>query len=264
MFFEGFSLVTQDVQGVRYRFRSGGTAPDAIFLLHGRPETHVMWHRVGPLLARYYTVICPDLHPERSPEQQVNDLLTLATITGHDKFVIVGQDYGAHLGYLTAATAPDRVQALVLMEALPAATHEGRDDMAFSLAQYNSCWFAQLHPKPESHTIPVPAEWLEKPLPAESVFAPEAVADYLSASIWQHARTVTWAAACHPIRCPVLVLWAASGRIGGWYDPVRRWCDVTSAPTEGHAINGLHFLAEEAPGDVETAISLFLEHCIPE
>ncbi len=260
MFFEGFTLTTREINGVIYRFRLGGAGKQTVMLLHGRPETHAAWHHVGPFLAADYCVICPDLHPERTPAEQASDLLELATVTGHDRLVIAGQDYGAHLACQIAAAAPERVQAVIVMEALPAPDHTGRDDMAFSLSQYDCCWFGQLHPKPESQTIPVPSEWLENPLPSESIFAPEAVADYLSASIWQYAVPVIWPVPRARLTCPLMALWANSGRIGGWYNPLTLWRETTTGEISGHPISGRHFLAEETPVDVGNSIRTFMQH----
>jgi len=73
MFFEGFTLETVAIPGGHLRFRSGGSGPP-LLLLHGNPQTHAMWHRVAPVLARRFTVICPDLRgyggsfkPEATP-----------------------------------------------------------------------------------------------------------------------------------------------------------------------------------------------------
>jgi haloacetate dehalogenase len=51
MFFEGFTLETRTIGGNAVRFRKGGSGPP-LLLLHGNPQTHMMWHRVAPELAR--------------------------------------------------------------------------------------------------------------------------------------------------------------------------------------------------------------------
>ena len=58
--FEGFALQRVDVGEAELRVRRGGSGP-AILLLHGHPRTHVTWHKVAPLLAEQFTVVCPDL-----------------------------------------------------------------------------------------------------------------------------------------------------------------------------------------------------------
>ena len=58
--FEGFSLERIDVGEAELRVRHGGSGPPLV-LLHGHPRTHATWHRVAPLLAADFTVVCPDL-----------------------------------------------------------------------------------------------------------------------------------------------------------------------------------------------------------
>ena len=59
-FFEGFTLENVAVRDGRIRLRHGGSGPP-LLLLHGNPQTHAMWHKVAPELAKRFTVICPDL-----------------------------------------------------------------------------------------------------------------------------------------------------------------------------------------------------------
>ena len=58
--FDGFTLERIDVGEAVLRVRHGGSGPP-ILLLHGHPRTHTTWHRVAPLLADRFTVVCPDL-----------------------------------------------------------------------------------------------------------------------------------------------------------------------------------------------------------
>lgn len=262
MFFPAFMLTTVNVADVSFRLRAGGNGP-ALLFLHGRSETHAMWHAVAPALASDYKIVCPDLHPAHRMEKQVEDLLALMTNLGVQEFAVAGQDYGAHLACQIVLRAPQRVKALMLLEALPGPDHTGRDDMAFSLAQYESCWFGQLHPKPESRAIAAPPEWRTQEDMARSVFAPEAVADYLASPIWKHPLPTSWPASHVPITCPILTLWGKSGRIGGWYDPLDMWKKATSSHVEGQAIDATHFLPEEAPVEVIVAFRRFLSRYFP-
>src|SRR5688500_20296731 len=60
MMFEGFTLATLDANGVAIRVRHGGSGP-GLLLLHGNPQTHVMWHKIAPRLAEDFTVVVADL-----------------------------------------------------------------------------------------------------------------------------------------------------------------------------------------------------------
>ena len=58
--FEGFELRSFDTGEATIRARVGGSGPP-VLLLHGHPQTHVMWHLVAPVLARELTVVAADL-----------------------------------------------------------------------------------------------------------------------------------------------------------------------------------------------------------
>ena len=58
--FEGFSLESIELPEAVLRVRGGGEG-DPILLLHGHPRTHATWHRVALILAKRFTVVCPDL-----------------------------------------------------------------------------------------------------------------------------------------------------------------------------------------------------------
>ena len=93
--FEGFKLDYVDVGDATLRMRMGGEGPP-VLLLHGHPRTHTTWHLVAPILARNYTVICPDLrgfgqstkppdlpdHAGSSKRAKGNDCLQLMTSSG--------------------------------------------------------------------------------------------------------------------------------------------------------------------------------------
>ena len=58
--FEAFESFDLDVNGVTIHGVAGGNGPP-LLLLHGYPQTHVMWHKIAPKLAETYTVVAPDL-----------------------------------------------------------------------------------------------------------------------------------------------------------------------------------------------------------
>ena len=53
--FDGFERLMIDTGGVSIRVRHGGSGPP-LLLLHGIPQTHLMWHPVAPGLAERFTV----------------------------------------------------------------------------------------------------------------------------------------------------------------------------------------------------------------
>lgn len=59
-FFDGFETRLTHVEGSEIFARTAGSGP-AILLLHGYPQTLAMWHKIAPVLAERYTVVCADL-----------------------------------------------------------------------------------------------------------------------------------------------------------------------------------------------------------
>ncbi|MDH8554909.1 alpha/beta fold hydrolase, partial [Klebsiella pneumoniae] len=58
--FPDFKSEWISTRGGRIFARIGGNGPP-LLLLHGYPQTHVMWHRVAPMLASRFTLVIPDL-----------------------------------------------------------------------------------------------------------------------------------------------------------------------------------------------------------
>lgn len=296
-FFDGFTLMTQPVSGGTLRLRIGGEGPP-VLLLHGNPQTHAMWHAVVPILARRHTVICPDLrgyggsfkpapspdHAPYSKQAMAQDMAELMTALGHDRFALVAHDRGARVGHRLAIDNPARVTRFAALDIVPTIEHFERTDMAFALGYYHWFWFAQPHPFPEELINAAPATWFHahtsrEPKPP-GFFRKEALDDYLAAAHdpemiagmcedYRAAATIDLQhdrisrAQGHRVQCPMLVLWGAKGRIGGWYDPVALWQQYCAAAVIGHAVDSGHYLAEEAPAEVLAAVEPFLDSPAP-
>ena len=291
-FFEDFTLGMHAVGDGELRVRIGGEGPP-LLLLHGNPQTHAMWHAVAPALARTHTVICPDLRgyggsfkPAPSPDHapyskraMARDMAELMTSLGHDRFAVLSHDRGARVAHRLAIDNPGRITRLAVLDIVPTIEHFERTDMSFALGYYHWFWFAQPHPFPEELINAAPAVWFHahtsrEPKPP-SFFRQEALDDYLAAAHdpemiagmcedyraaagidLEHDRISR--AAGRRVDCPMLVLWGAKGKIGGWYDPVALWRDYANGPVRGHAVDSGHYLAEEAPDEVLAAVAPFL------
>ncbi len=274
MFFDGFTL---DESGP-LRMRIGGNGP-ALLLLHGQPQTHAMWHAVAARLADRFTLICPDLSPHRSEATLAGDLLELMYRLGHDRFGVAGHNLGGHVACRMALDAPERVLRVATLEIVPIPEHVNRNDMAYALSGYPSCWFGQLHPKPEALVTHAPAEWFRADAPGESMrlFHPDAIADYLRAHAGlrerqrsplpedSRAASPRPAEAGHRLRltCPVLAIWGSRGRIGGWYDPLQLWRECVDNEVSGGPVPAGHFVAEETPETVAAAFRAFFGERAP-
>lgn len=295
-FFDGFTLTHVRVRDGVLRLRHGGNGPP-LLLLHGNPQTHAMWHKVAPVLARRFTVVCPDLrgyggslkppatsdHAPYAKREMARDLVEVMAHFGFPRFQVVAHDRGARVAHRLALDHPGAVMKLAVLDIVPTIEHFERADMAFGLGYYHWFWFAQPHPFPESLINSAPETWFFAHTSREpkgpDFFAPDARADYLAhvrdpemirgmcedyraaASIDlvhdQESRT-----AGNKVACPLLVLWGEKGKIGQWYDPLAIWRQYSMAEVTGHSVPSGHYLAEEAPDAVLAALDVFLDRTI--
>lgn len=291
MFFEGFTLEERRIDGETVRLRRGGKGPP-LLLLHGNPQTHAMWHKVAPVLAQRFTVICPDIrgygftespppsadHAGHAKRAMAAQLLALMHDLGFDSFQVLAHDRGARIAHRLALDAPAAVQRLALLDIVPTIEHFERTDMAFALGYYHWFFLAQPHDLPERMILRDIEDWFDLHTGREpkdrSFFHPEARADYLAAlrspgtvtSICEDYRAAVTIdlehdrasrAAGEKVACPLLVLWGEKGKIGKWYQPLELWCRYAAGPVTGHAVASGHYLAEEAPEAVLAAVDGF-------
>ncbi|MEU0600807.1 alpha/beta hydrolase [Streptomyces sp. NPDC006393] len=117
--------------GVELNAAVGGEGP-ALVLLHGFPQTHLMWRHVAPVLAARHTVVCPDLRgygasgkPEAVAEDTYSkrtmaaDVVGLADALGFDRFALVGHDRGAHVAFRAGLDHPHRISHLGILDIVP-------------------------------------------------------------------------------------------------------------------------------------------------
>ena len=284
MLFPEFTLENVVVRDGSIRLRHGGSGPP-LLLLHGNPQSHLMWHQVAPELATRFTVICPDLRgyggsfkppatPDHAPYAKTAmamDMVEVMRHFGHERFLVAGHDRGARVAHRLALDHPQRVSKLATLDVVPTLEHFERADMAFGLGYYHWFWFAQPHPFPELLINAAPEVWFKEhtsrePKPA-NFFHPDALADYLAAA----RRPDTIVGMCEDYRaaasidlehdrasrsagvkvqCPMLVLWGGKGKIGQWYQPLETWRRYCAAAVTGGAVDSGHYLAEERPEQV--------------
>ncbi len=105
--------------------RFGGTG-SAVLLIHGFGDTGEMWAPLAAELAKTHTVIVPDLRgfgdssrPQAGYDKktQAVDMRAVVTALGFDHAQVVGHDIGLMVAYAYAASYPDKVDRLVVMDA---------------------------------------------------------------------------------------------------------------------------------------------------
>ncbi len=286
----GFNTHRLRCNGVTIHAQSAGSGP-ALLMLHGYPQTHVMWHRIAPQLARRYTVVCPDLrgygdsskprglpdHSNYSKRVMAADMVALMQKLGHSRFHLVGHDRGARVGHrLAHVHGPQVVRTFTAIDIAPTLAMFEATDMAFARAYYH--WFLMLQPAPlaEKMLAPVvPFHILSgSGLSAKGLqaFSKAALAEYVRA--FADPRTVH--ATCEDYRAsggidlehdradrgkkismPVQVLWGKRGVVGTQFDCLASWRKV-ARKVSGHAVDCGHFIPEEKPAETLAAVSAFL------
>jgi haloacetate dehalogenase len=286
-FFPGFELEYVDVGEVTLRVRRGGSGP-AVVLLHGHPRTHVTWHRVAPLLARDFTVVCPDLrgygkstkppaapgHEAYSKRAMARDCTALMTRLGHERFAVAGHDRGAYVAFRAAMDEPDRITHLAVLDAVPIADALARCDARFATAWWH--WFFLGNPAANAERVIAadPDAWYRSEHARRSmgdaawhdfrdaIHDRETVhamcEDYRAGLTVDRAHDESDRAAARRVRCPVHVVWAARDDMQQLYgDPRGIWAAWAERVT-GSAIDCGHHVAEEAPDALAAALRAFL------
>src|SRR5215218_7290392 len=160
--FEGFELSMIETEEATIRVRRGGSGPP-VLLLHGHPQTHMMWHRVAPRLARDFTVVAADLrgygdsskpptsadHAPYSKRTMAEDQIAVMRQLGFDRFGVVGHDRGGRCAYRMALDHPECVDKLAVLDIVPTLEMWRRADMEFGLVNWHWYFLAQPHPFPE-------------------------------------------------------------------------------------------------------------------
>jgi haloacetate dehalogenase len=286
--FDGFRLAQMTVGEVSLRVRVGGSG-SPLLLLHGYPETHLMWGQIAGELAKEFTVVAPDLrgygdssqpatvpgHETYGKRAMAADGIGLMRQLGFDTFDVVGHDRGGRVGYRMALDHPQAVRRLTVMDVIPTGEVWARADDRFALGYWHWGFLAQPDPIPE-RLIGHDPEFFFFDAQFGGVirgFSPDAVADYVrcvrkAAVVHAMCEDYRAGATCdreldeqdrsagRRIQCPTQVLWARGGALAAWYDTLaiwREWADDVI----GRVLDSGHFMAEERPAETLACVRGF-------
>lgn len=292
--FEGFVARSYAVNGVDIMARVGGNpARPALLLLHGFPQTHVMWHRVAQQLKDDYFLVLPDLrgygdsskhpgladHSNYSKRAMAQDLVALMEALHVQQFYLCGHDRGGRVAHRLAVDHPQRVRKLCLIDIAPTLDMYQATDMAFASAYYH--WFHLIQPTPLPETMigGNPRAYLHAKLGGwgsaglgyieplalaeyeRSFCRPEAIhsacEDYrASASIdLEHDRASRAEPASGKIQCSTLVLWGQRGVVQRLFQPLALWQAQCAGAVTGQAMAAGHFIPEERSAETASALA---------
>ncbi|HEX2563155.1 MAG TPA: alpha/beta hydrolase, partial [Acidimicrobiales bacterium] len=283
---EEFDIATT---GTTIHGRRGGQGPP-VLLLHGIPETHLMWHRVAPQLAERFAVVATDLRgygdsgtpptaPDHGPygmREIALDPVEVMHALGHAQFDVVGHDRGARCAYRLALHHPDAVTRLAVLDIVPTADTFSQAGMDFVRAFWVWLFLASEEPVPERLIAQAPDaivnhmldSWLDR-----DAFPPDVRAEYIA----KFGDAATVHAICEEYRasstldrehddadrgtrriaCPTLVLWSDTGPLATWYEPLDVW-KTWANDVDGGRISAGHFIPEEAPDETARRLIDFL------
>ncbi|MEM6904069.1 MAG: alpha/beta hydrolase [Pseudomonadota bacterium] len=295
----GFDSAYQQVGDITLHYRKAGTGPPLI-LLHGYPQTHVMWHKIAPELAQDFTVILPDLrgygdsdkpaggpladdpeHRQYAKRQMAADIIGLLDALQIERCDLVGHDRGARVAQRLCLDHGARVRRVAFLDIVPTHAIFTTTNQAIATGFYHWFFLIQPQPLPETMIGHDPSWWLRAKLAAWAAdfdcFDPAALAEYercfnnpaaIHASCEDYRAGATADLADdiadfgqRQVTNPSLVLWG-QGFIGKQFNVMELW-QRYAEDVRGQALNCGHFLAEEAPMDTLLSLKQFLTSSNP-
>ncbi|MCI8869656.1 MAG: alpha/beta hydrolase [Lawsonibacter sp.] len=270
---------------------------EPLLLLHGHPETWLMWHKMAPQLAKRFTVVASDLrgygdsskpesipgHGNYSKRVMAEDQIKVMKHLGFDRFHVMGHDRGARVGYRMALDHPEAVDKLVLLDIVSTYDMYALSSREFSKALFQWYFFTQAAPLPEDmicasrdqffrYSLHISRYHSENDTSAEH-FPPEVYQEYFRCYTPETIRAI-----CEEyragetvdlaldeedlkngkkIQAETLVLWGGSGLVERFFRPMECWAKFGDR-FRGHPVPCGHFIPEEAPEEALKAVEAFL------
>lgn len=278
--FPQFDSTLLAVNGVQIKVRIGGSGPP-LLLLHGHPQTHVIWHRVAPILAKTHTVVMTDLRgygdsskPQGDPDHgnyakrtMALDQLAVMQHLGFNAFDVLAHDRGARVAHRLALDHPLAVHRMVLLDIAPTLAMYGQTSEAFARAYWHWFFLIQPAPMPERLIQADPAAYVREVMGRRSAgltpFDPRAIEEYarcLALPGAAHGLCEDYRASAgidlihdridienqNNLKIPLLILWGRDGVVNQCFKPLEEWQKV-AINVQGQALPCGHYIAEEAP-----------------
>ena len=287
----GFDERLVDVGDVRIRARCAGFGPP-VLMLHGYPQTLVMWHRVAQVLAAGFTVVLADLrgnggsskpvstddHATYARRAMANDRVRLMERLGHQRFAVIGHDRGGRVAHRLALDHPERVAGVAVLDIVPTLHMFDNVDRAMAASYFHWFFLAQPGGLPERLIGADPDAWFASRFRGRhrgpAPFEPEALdeyrnsfrdpatiaatcADYRAAASIDLEHDRADRAAGRRITAPLLALWGQESHVGRNFAPGRVW-ELYADSVTATALDADHYLVEEAPAATSNELRRFL------
>ncbi|RWC25523.1 alpha/beta hydrolase [Mesorhizobium sp.] len=292
--FDDFQAAEIDIGAAGIFCLRAGNGPP-LLLLHGFPQTRLMWRDVAPILADRFSVVCADLRgyggsscpastPDHAPyakRAMAADMVALMEKLGFSSFMVAGHDRGGRVAYRMALDHPGCVEKLAVLDIVPTADAWDRADARLALGYWPWSLLAQPEPLPENILAGAAEAIVDNALSgwgsSPSVFPAEVrqayvdalrgpahihaiCEEYRAAATLDREHDLADKAAGRRIRCPLLALWSGQGALADWYagegGPLALWRGWAD-DARGQAMPGGHFCPEENPARTAEALAGF-------
>jgi len=272
-------------------YQMGGSGPP-LLLLHGFPQTKMIWHRVAPALAKHFTVIASDLrgygasskpqgladHSTYSKRAMASDQAQLMNALGFSHYGVLGHDRGGRVAHRLALDYGKQVNKLMVLDISPTLAMYEQTTMQFASSYWHWFFLIQKAPIPET-MIGANTEFFMKQFMGGrhaglSIFAPECWQEYvlaMSDPACLHAMCEDYRAAAsidlehdrqtiaqkQLLEIPVRVLWGEFGQVNACFKPLEDWQKL-GTDVSGQTLQSGHYIPEEIPeGLIAEALSFF-------
>ncbi len=265
-----------------------------LLLLHGHPQTHLIWHRVAPKLAEHFTLVAVDLrgygdsdkpasdasvnHAPYSKRVMAQDMVSVMQTLGFARFKVLAHDRGARVTHRMLVDHPTVVERATLLDISPTLAMYEQTNMEFARAYFHWFFLIQREPLPETLIEANPEFFIEKMMGNRhaglAAFAPEALAEYrrcihlpgIAHAICEDYRAAATIDLEHDradrdvgrkVMQPLQVLWGENGIIEKCFKPLEDWSRV-AVNVRGGSVPCGHYIPEEAPEALLAAALPFL------
>ncbi len=254
-----------------------------LLLLHGHPQTHLIWHKVEPELSKHFSIVSADLrgygdsdkppsdasvnHTPYSKREMAKDMVAVMQSLGFERFKVLAHDRGARVTHRMLVDHADSVDRATLLDIAPTLAMYEQTDMEFARAYFHWFFLIQREPMPETMIQADPEFFIEKMMGNRhaglSAFTPEVLAEYrrcirlpgIAHAICEDYRAAATIDLDHDradrdagrkVTQPLQVLWGANGVIEKCFKPLDDWKRV-AVNVRGNSVPCGHYIPEEAP-----------------
>ena len=281
--------------GIELAYRTlGSTGSPPLLLLHGHPQTHLIWHKLAAPLAQQFHLVMPDLrgygrsskppgasdHSNYSKRSMAQDLVTLMLELRHASFAVCAHDRGGRVAHRMALDHAQAVTKLMVLDIAPTLAMYEQTTESFARAYWHWFFLIQPAPLPETLLSANPELYCHTVMGGRHAgmapFSAEALADYidcLSGYDAAHAVCEDYRAAAtidlehdrasraanQLLEIPFRVLWGKLGVVERCFKPIEEWRKVAHNPAlvNGAALDCGHYIPEEAPDALLAEIQAF-------